>query len=292
MDYTVGYTIFNKEHSIIPILNGIAKCFPEDCEVIFHFDACTDRSFNVLQRNKHILGKRKLIVLQNSRDLYELKSNNLLIDTFTKDVLVIFQDDMICIDENLCNRADEIIREYGDSLGLLGARDGFDVEDGNRVNFVKNQWSPSPSPGRILKRGEFVERSFVNRGPIFLTRTTLEKIPGFSEDFYPGSWDDRDFCCRAKYEHGLVNIVMFSRIMERRERKATKLDAAILHRLNGRKFFCRWGKYVGSIGDQHLSRLLWDGLNSVSRSEIIRQMLVSKHRFGAAWFFQKKYNRK
>ena len=278
MDWSVGYTIYNREDLVIPILKGVAKCFPQACEVIIHFDACTDESHQVFWKYRSVLGKRKVRVLRSSRDLFELKSNNLLIDVFTGDVLAIFQGDMICVDENICERAEKIIAEYGDSLGLLGARDGFEVVGGKRVNLTKNRWSTSKG-NRIIREGEHVEKSFVNKGPIFLTRHTVNKLKGFSEDFYPGSYDDRDFCCRAKYDHDLTNVVMFSKVLEDRKASTTKLNEPLLYSLNQTKFVDKWGNRLGYLKPHGFRGCLLNHVrhvvNFASKPHPLRRMLLS-----------------
>jgi len=291
IDFSVGYTFYNREDMVVPVLEGIARCFSNDCEVILHFDACTDRSLQTFKKNCSILGKREVKVLKTKRDLFELKSNNLHIDTFTRDVLAIFQDDMVCVDPYLCGRVERVMDEYGERLGLLGARDGYEVEGGERVDFARNEWS-STQEGVLIGMGEWFEHTFINRGPIFLTRNLLEKVPCFNEDFYPGSFDDRDFCCRAKFLHGLSNVVMYSRIREVRTYKTTILDEFLLQTLNAKKFYDKWRRYVGCPQNGVLDESLRGTLNLLSRSHAIRRELMKKRRFGLPWLWHSFFNGK
>jgi len=274
LEFSIGYTIYNRQDLIKPILEGITNSFPESTEVIMHFDACTDQSIQQFQKHKHILGDREVIVLKTKRDLFELKSNNLLIQTFTRNILAIFQSDMVCSDPSICDRATEIIEHLGSSLGLLGARDGFELDGEKRISFVKNKWSPSTTEGHILREDEYIRRSFVNRGPIFLTRYVLKLLGGFDEAFYPGCYDDRDFCCRAKYDYGLRNVVMYSQMVEDRSQTTSKLDDSLLYSLNREVFWRKWGNHLDFSPRLGFGTRL---MNRFGFSQSLRRMLVSKN---------------
>lgn len=272
--FTVGYTIYNRQDSIIPILEGIAKCFSKDCEVVMHFDACTDLSRPIFESNKGILGKRQIVVRETNPDFFELRGNNLLIGTFTSDVLVIFQDDMVCADSKICSTIEGLIARYGNSLGLIGGRDGFELSEEKRVKFVKNYWSPSRTAGYYLKLGESRERTFVNRGPIVLTRSLIDKIGGFNTDYCPGTYDDRDFCCQAKFTHSLTNVVMQTHVDERRQGKTSKLREPMLYTLNAMTFWKKWGERLGYEPKWQLGRAM---LELLAKNKRLRDLLIFKN---------------
>lgn len=208
---TVGCAFHNKRHLVREILTSYAELLTHPCKFIFIFDGCTDGTEKeACKAWSELTQPEDEAMILTAPDVFELNTNNMMIDTFGTDFLVIFQDDMILRDETLLECIGFALDQEGDKLGVIGFRDGFNKK---YKGMRSSSWSASP--GRELAMGEMVPVEMVNRGPIVFNRRLYEKI-GKLRTVYnkSGSHIEMDYCLQAR-QAGFVNLVIGSDIDHR-----------------------------------------------------------------------------
>lgn len=247
MNFTIGYPIYNKGHMIDEIINGLNKNLPEeyDFQYIFIFDGCTDNSEEIFNLHKHRLKGDKKIIKTNN--LFQLKTNNILMDEFDTDFLIIFQDDMVLTDSNFIGNIIKIYNLYQEKLGIIGCRDGFEE------SFTNMQGSEfSESKRTIIKSGEFFEKSMINIGPIILTKNLIKIVGKFDEIYGKGGYEEVEYALKCKYTHNLNNILLgidliHSKFENKNTNKISHTSNQILSNQIGTNlniFRERWYKYA------------------------------------------------
>lgn len=215
MNVTVGYTIYNKKNLISNIVGSLGWLDSND-ELIFLFDACTDGSLEELLRIQRYLPIEPEIIVPDD-ELFEIKANNEILRRATKDVIILFQDDMICKDHNFREKISRVISAYKpNELGLIGSRTGYELEGTPNFppvcRYAVSNWEHKPEQvGEKLKDGEFKERTVLNRGPIVFTRNLINDVGYLDEGLFPLWADDIDYCCRCSMR-GRKNVVFQSDI--------------------------------------------------------------------------------
>ena len=250
---TVGYTIHNKAYLIPHIVNGLKKCFSPDNEFIFLLDNCTDRSEKELRERE--TGGYSFLIANTPEEYFEVRANNWILENALSDVIVLFQDDMVCNDIHLKGKINDIFEMYGDRTGLLGGRDGFEL---NSTLFPErpvdkvSSWVHKPGQGRLLEDNECCVRTFLNRGPLVFTKQLISEVGYLDESYYPQWGDDLDYCADVKFKHGKKNIVFQCDIESRLDWGSTRRKDTSLFRMtrgkhikrNWELFVSRWGKYI------------------------------------------------
>ena len=215
MRVSVGYTIFNKKHLMSNIIGSLGWMDDGD-ELIFLFDSCTDGSLDGLLRLKKYINIDPDIIVPDD-ELFEIKANNEILRRAKNDVVILFQDDIICRDPDFKEKISRVMASYKpNGLGLMGARSGYELD--GTPNFppicrykVSNWEHKIEQVGEKLKDGEFKERTVLNRGPLVFTKNLINDIGYLNEDLFPLWGDDVDYCCRA-VSKGRKNIVFESEI--------------------------------------------------------------------------------
>ena len=208
MNFTVGYTIFNKENLIEKLVQGVAKL--DGVPSIFLFDGCTDDSVENFLNYRVQLEHCKAFV-NEGYDRFETCSNNFILKQIETDCCMLMQDDLILTNDEIFQLAEEIyINDI--SAGLIGFKDGYEMDVVNQYkDFVSAPWSTSKNRNKVLKRGEYCNRTYVNRGPLCVPRKLISRIGYFDEAFYPLFWDDNDYSIRSAVA-GFNNYVAYSEI--------------------------------------------------------------------------------
>lgn len=234
---------------ISEIIHGVKQCFSRDDEIIFLFDNCTDNSLKLFQQLNDF-GAR---VIVPDAELFEIKANNVLLREAKGNVVILFQDDMVCEDIHIKEKIGNVIAFYGKSLGLLGGRDGFEL---NELSFPEkpisrvSAWQHIKDENTLLKPFEYAGRTILNRGPLVFTKDLLRNVGYLDEIFYPQWGDDVDYCCRARFSHGLQNVVFQCDIKSPLEwgttRRGSKLKRGYdrIMRRNWDLITSRWGKFL------------------------------------------------
>lgn len=181
--------------------------------------------------------------------MFETKANNRILKEASNDIIILFQDDIINQDPKLKEKIAKVVETYGDSLGLLGGRSGYELDgDFKPYKRVSNWEHLSEQYGYRLREGEFKERTIVNRGPIVLTKDLLKEVGHFCEKFAPQWHDEADYCCRAKFRHGRKNVVFQCNVLSPLKWGATRTISKLkkqwgeLEKRNWNLFIGRWGK--------------------------------------------------
>ena len=244
MTFTIAYAIYNKGYMIDEIIDGLVYSMRGDIKYRFILDGCTDNSREVLEKE---IAKLANAEYTETDDIFELATSNIFLREFDTDFLVIFQDDMVMRDKNFISNVENVYSAYGDELGLLGCRDGFDA---GYSNMCGSRFSASRGR-KILEPGDYCERMMVNTGPIIFMRRLLERV-GYLDDIYTkGTYDDMDYSLRC-YEAGLKNIVMGVDMIHDKflykhsGGKHTSQDVlSDMLRINGKIFKDRWFDIAG-----------------------------------------------
>jgi len=216
--FTIAYYIYNKG----PFVKKIVECARQydGIPLIFLFDGCTDDSVAQFQSCRSGLKNCRVFVNQ-PHDLFETLCNNFILETFETESCVLCQDDLLPNDTKYLDLAIKIQNEDPDT-GLIGFKDGFEMSLVNSYDaMISAPWSFSKSRRQVLEAGEFVQRTFVNRGPLLVNKRVIERIGLFDRRFVPMFWDDNDYCLRAVLA-GFHNYVAFSDVECKPEWGATR----------------------------------------------------------------------
>jgi hypothetical protein len=250
---TATYTIYNHEALIPKIIFGLKEGFDFKDEFIFIFDNCTDNSYEVFMNLKKYLPSKPKVII-NQKDEYEIKCNNRALREFTRNTIILFQDDIINHDQHIKEKISKIVDKYGDKLGMLGGRAGFEFSGEKRFpevtyHRVSNWEHLDKQYGYRLKEWEYKERTFLNRGPIVLTRDLIEKAGYLDEAYYPLWGDDMDYCARCRYTYNLKNVVFQCNVESQLRWGAThngesKLNMKQVMRKNWHLFMSRWSDII------------------------------------------------
>jgi len=213
----VGYGVWNKQDMIGWLLEGIGTYVPEATHVRFVFDSCVDNSeknFDMMSSQilKNVARTSHMTISKERCDavVHEYKLHNALLRYFVHetncDVLIVPQDD-----QRICGpmilRMEGLLDSYGDRIGLIGGRDGY---ESGLSGIVGSAWSESTLNAR-LQPGMWKEATFLNSGPLIYTRKVAENV-GFIDAEYQHWYGWDDYCMRCKYTHGLVNVVVGTEI--------------------------------------------------------------------------------
>ncbi len=257
----VGYTIYNQVSLIPRIIWSINQCFDKTDEAIFLFDNCTDGSY---EKFKKLSGQIKVPfrMIIPKEELYEIKANNVILKEASHDVIILFQDDMICTDQLIkrnINSIMKVFRKKGWKLGLMGGRSGYEIDGTTPFPFKSykrvSSWEHLSSQyGESIMDGGFEVRTILNRGPLVFTREMLDEVGYLDEEYFPLHQDDADYCCRAKFKYGRKNLAFKAEIISKLEWGSTRkrkhypiadgrmVSNGWLSKRNWSLFINRWGK--------------------------------------------------
>jgi hypothetical protein len=203
----IGVGVFGKQDMISWLLDGITQCFPPDSEVVFFFEACTDASMiNFLTLAPSRLKDYIWSCSASEFHILEHGVHCWMIDRFMEsdcDVLVIPHDDNKFLNPYVLDHIEKLMDKYGDRLGWIGGRDGYDA---SYANMISSPFSASNIARAKIGIGEHAERSQLNTGPMVYTRQLITKI-GKPDLGYEGWYWWDDYSLKSKH-HGLQNILL------------------------------------------------------------------------------------
>jgi GT2 family glycosyltransferase len=238
--FTIAYYIFNKEH----LIGRIVECLRQfdGLPVIVFFDGCTDNSVAEFLKSRSSLRNCRVFV-NGPYDLFETLCNNFILRLFRTECCVLFQDDLLPKKNKFLNLAERIL-DNEPNVGLIGFKDGYEMKMVNTYEeFISSPWSFSKARNRLLAPGEFVERTYVNRGPLCVTRRLIDRIGYLDERFRPLFWDDNDYSLRAK-RAGFKNFVAYSEMDCLPEwgatRSGSKIPCKQIYLANAVRFGQKW----------------------------------------------------
>lgn len=202
--FTIGYPIHNKGYMMDEIINGLVHSVGDsvhDIKYKFILDGCSDNSKRVLKREMSKLDNAEYI---ETDDLFQLRTFNLLMADFDTDFLIIFQDDMVLRDTAFLDNILNVYLKYGDRMGMLGCRDGFDA---GYKNMSGSRFSESSMRTEVLDSGKYREKMMINIGPIVVTKKLIEAMGYFDEIYGKGVYEEMEYSLRCTLK-GLATIVM------------------------------------------------------------------------------------
>lgn len=226
MKYLLAYVIWNKVNMLDWIVDGIVESFnPKDVDLLFVLDNPVDGS------------KEKLFFIQNEKlknfnfikqelypEQYKFRCQNYAMKYTVEHnykAVLMPQDDQKITDKNLISNIEKIINQYGDKLGLIGMRDGFNFGYGEMIS---SEWSESTLSTRRLKNGEFAESKLLNDGGLIYTTELIKKIGYHDVETFKRFYIEDDYCARAHYDYGLTNIVMGNDLIHKKENASFNSD--------------------------------------------------------------------
>ncbi len=239
--FSIAYTIYNKGYLIESILRSLSPL--NDCQVLFFFDNCSDNSLEEFKRHHHLVKNVRAFV-NASYDFFEVRANNFLLKMSETPYCILVQDDVVLKDvDSILSTALEIFNSNL-KVGLIGFKDGYEMEIANQYyNFISAPWSTSKSKNAVLSPGKYENRTFINRGPLCLSREVLKDVGCFDEKFYPLFWDDNDLSLRC-VKSGFKNYVAYGDILSKIEwgatRSGSKIPCRDINISNQIKFSKKW----------------------------------------------------
>jgi len=191
------------------LMEGLVQNFkPEECEVLFIFDNCTDDSVAAFRSlRSYWLDERgyKTTEAVSATTILEKGGHQLAIDhlkTTDCNGLLVFQDDMR-LNYRIADDLAKLHAEHGEKLGLVGGRDGF---DNNHNVLFGAPHSASNMRVRRLQVGEYEKIVCVNSGPIYYPRHLVDIFGGPDPDMVAFDiWEDYSY---RTFFKGFVNIVL------------------------------------------------------------------------------------
>lgn len=241
---------------------SIKNIVQSEDEVIFFFDNCTDGS------RKRFMDLMKFIpcevnIVESQKDFYEIKANNDILRLAKNEIIVLFQDDIICIDQMFKMKLARLLKFYqrrNRPLGLIGGRSGFELSGlsqypFNSKNYRVSNWEHLKDQyGKRLMNGEWAERTILNRGPFVFTKNLIKEVGYLDEAYYPLWGDDMDYSCRSKFTYKRNNVVFQCQIISLLEWGSTRnkhklydgkhgqpVSHGTLIKQNWRIFITKWG---------------------------------------------------
>lgn len=271
--FTIAYTIFNKGFLVKSIINSLARF--ENCKVLFFFDNCTDDSLDEFHRYRHLLQNCTAYV-NHHYDYFETRANNYLLSKSETMYTLLVQDDMILSDVSILESVRNIYSAQQD-VGLVGFKDGYEMDVANQYyNFASSPCSTSKTKGEVLAPGQAKPRTFVNRGPLCVPRTVIDRVGLFDTRFSPLFWDDNDLSIRCT-KKGFKNFVAHGDVLSKPEwgatRGGTKLKCKHYYLANQYRFAKKWNIPDGVSGR---STLIW--------SSFVSQIMRARLKFNELWF--------
>lgn len=208
--YLLGYSVWDKQDMIVEIMEGIRdNISPERVELFFIFDGCTDNSIDVFNKNYDIVLSNFIKRTQiNITEKFEAQCHNIFLDyLLTKELsaAIIFQDDVFIKQPTLLSDIDKILDMYGDKIGVIGGRDGFEKMFKDSTG---SHWS-EPKDIRIknLNMGEYVAVKMINFGPVIYPISTVKKVGLLDVNTFKFFYLDIDYSLRCS-KQDLKNVVM------------------------------------------------------------------------------------
>ncbi len=212
MRHVVAYSVWNKVDMISWLLDGIVRNFdPATTEVVFHFDVCSDDSINAFcaMTDFWLTSKKfKWTLLKadpSGPQVREIGGHNSILKHCLANTdaqfITIAQDDQH-FNQPIASHLEQLAERYGDRLGVIGGRDGYDWGYGR---FAGSFWSESALQER-LAHGEWRERPCLNTGPLVYPRKVVETV-GYQDSEFMAYYVWDDYALRA-LKSGFVNGVM------------------------------------------------------------------------------------
>jgi glycosyltransferase involved in cell wall biosynthesis len=198
-------TVHNKDWLIGKVISAIYKHTLDPFELIVVLDGCTDNSKDEVL--KYIDSDNSYVF--ETPDVFETKANNVGLNFAEGDYSIIIQDDMIINETGWDQRLKKPF--VFDDVFAVTARTAHNWEFNPNTKDLYSEedaddhWSDilfhtDHAHRHTISRDVFAIRSSVNRGPLMLDNSVLEKLNYLDESYSPQDMDDHDLCYRAYSE--------------------------------------------------------------------------------------------
>ena len=203
VDHSIILTIHNKDWLIDKVIQNIYQNTTGTYELIIILDGCTDNSEEVVYNNI----KDDATVLY-AANVFETTANNMGLRRASADKVIIVQDDMVITEQGWNERLQKPFDKFDDVFAVtarmshnwifnpnsqhLGMKTNLDTCWCDIIDHVDHA-----SKQHGLSRDTFAVRCSVNRGPLMIDHSDLEKLNYLDEEFAPQDMDDHDLCYRA-----------------------------------------------------------------------------------------------
>ena len=189
---TAVIQLFNKRRNIEAIVGALLSSPIE--EIIVIDDGSSDGAIEILPRL--LAGKNHFIIRSN--DLFEVRTYSRALDFARGEIVALLQDDDLPPSDGLwVEEAVALFHRYP-KLAILGGRDGLELKLNSTTNsppVLKYNLVNQRDGQRVEVPFTFVD--FVNRAPMLLRRTAIQRLGGIDNAFAPFQCDDVDLCLRA-----------------------------------------------------------------------------------------------
>lgn len=185
-------TVYQKEHQIGRIIEGIIDNTTSPFELVMVYDGCTDRSEDIV--NNVLAGKRgcmRKLTVVHTPDVNETRANNAGMKAADGDFFILVQDDMLVLEKGWQKRLLEPMLRWGDVFAV-SARNAHNYRLG-----LPPDTSVQASCTEEAVRDIFKIRFAVNRGPLALHAHAMLRLNYLDEAYSPLYFDDIDLCVRA-----------------------------------------------------------------------------------------------
>lgn len=210
MKYLLAYVIWNKVNMLDWIADGIVESFnPDEADLHFILDNSTDGS---LEKIKELTDSKlqafTSIYTGYLKETYKFTCQNQAMKwcvALNYRAVICPQDDQKIIDKNLIKNIDNLFNIYGEKLGVIGLRDGFEF---GYNDMISSGWSESIiSKLPRLKNGEHAERTIVNDGGLIYPNHLIKAIGYHDTETYKRFFIEDDYCMKVK-QAGFTNVVL------------------------------------------------------------------------------------
>jgi GT2 family glycosyltransferase len=198
--------IFNKEHSITPLLTDMDRACRAYGDVQLHLilDGCVDRSEEVVRRFFR-RGRPYRVSFDVTPNIFEVRSNNIGLKKATGTYAAVSQDDVHIYDPRLFFEVVTFL-DKNPRAAILGTLAGVNyyprgttVQGPGQIAMNPNEvyWRQDAATDPALAHKIF-EVDACMRGPLFFRKSFLETRGYLDEVYAPLYQDDMDICFRAK----------------------------------------------------------------------------------------------
>lgn len=205
---SIVISIFNKEKTIVPLLQHVynACTVYKNTELQIIFDGCVDKS-EELVKNFFSDKPEQSVAYHKTNNIWEVKSNNLGLQSATGRYTIILQDDNFIYDEDFIFEAVSFLEKNPTAVVLGGLAGVFfyprntilpaNIKGQHTMNTNEVYWRQDAETDPTLINKIF-EVDTCMRGPLILRKSFLEKHGYLDEAYCPLYNDDMDLCFRAK----------------------------------------------------------------------------------------------
>ncbi len=196
---SVVITIYNKEHQIADVIQGILDNATLPYELILVYDACKDQSEQKVRETLKNAGNIPLlkgIKVFYTPDLNETRANNVGMKAAQGKYWILVQDDMQIEEKGWDKKLIEPMKRFNDVFAVCAKWAGSYPKMKDVIAFIqqsayKNVFFASSN------KHTFGVRDAINRGPLALDGYSMQQLNYLDEEYAPLYLDDHDLCIRA-----------------------------------------------------------------------------------------------